>query len=72
MPIRGLGRFYRWLQFDKKDPAYYGKTVTPKDADKVLVRWKVSENEYRVIFGDLHTQTVTAEALAGLEKDLPK
>jgi hypothetical protein len=72
MPIRGLGRFYRWLEFDKKDPAYYGKTVTPKDADKVLLRWKVSDKEYRVIFGDLHTQTVTAEALAGLEKDLPK
>jgi len=72
MPIRGLGRFYRWLQFDKKDPAYYGKTVTPKDADKVLMRWKVSDKEYRVIFGDLHAQTVTAEKLAELEKALPK
>jgi hypothetical protein len=36
------------------------------------MRWKVSDNEYRVIFGDLHTQTVTAEALANLEKNLPK
>jgi hypothetical protein len=72
MPIRGLGRFYNGLQWDKKDPTYYGKTVTPKDADKVLLRWKVSDNEYRVIFGDLHTQTVTAEALAKLEKNLPK
>jgi hypothetical protein len=72
MPIRGLGRFYRWLQHDKKDPAYYGKTVTPKDADKVLMRWKVSDNEYRVIFGDLHAQTVTAEKLAELGAALPK
>jgi hypothetical protein len=72
MPIRGLGRFYRWLQFDKKDPAYYGKTVTPKDADKVLMRWKVSDNEYRIIFGDLHAETVTADALAELEKLLPE
>jgi hypothetical protein len=71
-PIRGLARFYNTLQWDNKDPAYYGKTVTPKDADKVLMRWKVSDNEYRVIFGDLHTQTVTAEALANLEKNLPK
>jgi len=60
------------LQWDKKDRAYYGKTVTPKDADKVLVRWKVSDKEYRVIFGDLHAQTVTAEKLAELEKVLPK
>ena len=72
MPIRGGDLFYDRLQWDKKDPAYYGKTVTPKDTDKVLLRWKVSDNEYRVIFGDLHSQTVTAEALAKLEKNLPK
>jgi len=72
IPIRGLGRFYDLLQYDKKDPAYYGKTVTPKDADKVLMRWKVSDNEYRVIFGDLHAETVSPEKLAELEKALPK
>ena len=72
VPIRGLGRFYVLLYQDKKDPAYYGKTVTPKDADKVLLRWKVSDNEYRVIYGDLHTETVTPEKLAELEAALPK
>ena len=72
MPIRGLGRFYYWLQYDKKHPAYYGKTVTPKDADKVLMRWKVSDNEYRVIYGDLHAETVTPEKLAELEAKLSK
>ena len=72
MPIRGLDKFYGLLRWDKKDPAYYGKAVTPKDADKVLLRWKVSDKEYRVIFGDLHAQTVTAEKLAELEKALPK
>jgi len=75
MPIRGLAMFYNTfdvLQSDKKDRAYYGKIVTPKDTDTVLMRWKVSDKEYRVIFGDLRAQTVTAEALAKLEKDLPK
>jgi hypothetical protein len=72
MPIRGLGAFYMRLEWDKKDRAYYGKIVTPKDADKVLLRWKVSDNEYRVIFGDLHTETVSPERLAELEKALPK
>jgi hypothetical protein len=72
MPIRGLGRFYIWLQADKKDPAYYGKTITPKDTDKVLMRWKVSDSEYRVIFGDLHAETVTPEKLSELEAALPK
>jgi hypothetical protein len=72
MPIRGLGRLYNGLRWDNKDPAYYGMTVTPKDADKVLLRWKVSEKEYRVIFGDLHAETVSPEKLAELEKLLPK
>jgi len=36
--------FYVGLVQDKKHPTYYGKTVTPKDADKVLLRWKVSDN----------------------------
>jgi hypothetical protein len=72
MPIRGLGRFYGVLQWARRDPAYYGQTVTPKDVDKVLMRWKVSDNEYRVIYGDLHAETVTPEKLAELEAALPK
>jgi hypothetical protein len=72
IPLRRLIWFYVRLIQDKKDPAYYGKTVTPKDADKVVMRWKVSENEYRVIFGDLHAETVSPEKLAELEKSLPK
>jgi len=66
-PIRQLIWFYVRLVQDKKDPAYYGKTVTPKDASKVLLRWKLSENKYRLIFGDLHTETVSPERLAELE-----
>jgi outer membrane lipoprotein-sorting protein len=72
IPIAGLCSFYETLVQDKKDPAYYGKIVTPQDADKVLMRWKVSDNEYRVIFGDLRAETVTKEKLAELEKALPK
>ena len=55
-----------------KRARYYGKTVTPKDADKVLMRWKVSDSEYRVIYGDLLAETVTKEKLAELEAALPK
>jgi outer membrane lipoprotein-sorting protein len=72
MPITGLITFYMQLVQEKKDPAYYGENVTPEDADKVLMRWKVSDNEYRVIFGDLQAETVDADVLAELESALPK
>jgi len=65
-PMRFLNKFYIGLA--KKDSAYYGKTVTPKDTDKVLMQWKISDSEYRVIFGDLSAGNVTAEELANLEQ----
>ena len=68
MPIGGLLSFYQTLVQGKKDPAYYGEFVTPEDAGSVLMRWKVSESEYRVIFGDRHAETVTADVLKELEK----
>ena len=68
MPVQSLGMFYMTLVQDKKDPAYYGESVGPGDADAVLLRWKVSEGHYRVIFGDLTAEDVSAERLAELEK----
>jgi hypothetical protein len=70
MSIMAPAFFYEKLVEKDEDPAYYGKTVTPKDADKVLMRWKLSDSEYRVIFGDLSVKTVIAEKLAELEKAL--
>jgi outer membrane lipoprotein-sorting protein len=64
--------FYENLVRQKKDVAYYGDKVTAEDSTKVLIRWKTSDNEYRVIFGDLHAETVTPEKLADLEAALPK
>jgi hypothetical protein len=48
--------------------AAYGKTVGPKDKDKVLLRWKLDDGRYEVIFGDLHSETVAAERLHDLER----
>jgi hypothetical protein len=50
-----------------RDVAYYGKTVGPKDKDKVLLRWKLDDDRYEVIFGDLPADTVTAQRLHHLE-----
>ncbi len=71
MTIHGAAMFYAELVKQGKEPAYYGDTVTAEDTDAVLMRWKISDDEYRVIFGDLTTENVTAEQLAELESQLP-
>lgn len=68
--LKRPGEFYETLVLDEKEPAYYGETVGPDDADKVLLRWKLGDGRYRVIFGDLHADTVTTEALKKLETAL--
>jgi outer membrane lipoprotein-sorting protein len=72
LPIQALGGFYMTLVQEKKEPVYYGKVVKPGDIAQVLLRWKTGENEYRVIFADLHAATVNADTLAKLEAGLPK
>ena len=67
-PVQSLGMFYMTLIQDKKEPAYYGDTVRVQDVQKVLLRWKISEDQYRVIFGDLSTLDVSTEELVELEK----
>jgi hypothetical protein len=68
MPILGLGAFYEELVEDKKDPTYYGDTIGLGDSGKVLLRWRLDNGQYRVIFGDLRAKTVTAEELSELKE----
>lgn len=60
-------QFFGTLQPEGKDPVYYGLTVTAADAEKVLVRWKLDNGQYRVILGDLRIQDVNPSRLAELE-----
>jgi hypothetical protein len=68
LSIQGACLFYGKLVKENKDAAYYGGTVTPQDVEKVLMRWKISDQKYRVIFGDLSTLDINYEELAELEK----
>jgi tetratricopeptide (TPR) repeat protein len=68
LKVQSVGMFYMTLIQDKKEPAYYGESVTVQDADKVLLRWKISDDQYRVIFGDLSALDVSADELDELEK----
>jgi len=50
-----------------KDVAYYGDRVSTRDFDQVLLRWRLDEDSYRVIYGDLRAETVSAARLAEIE-----
>lgn len=58
---------YEYLAQLGKDVVYYGDNIDPIDSDTVLVQWKVSDSEYKVLFGDLRERTVSAEELIRLQ-----
>ena len=60
--------FYDKLIREKKDVVYYGDRISVEDSDKVLMRWKISDDQYRVIFGNLTRKSVNAEELSEIEK----
>jgi hypothetical protein len=68
MNILQVGTFYAQLAGMEKEVVYYGDTVTADNPEAVLLRWKVSDGVYRVVFGDLSAGNFSAEELAELEK----
>ncbi|MBN2314012.1 MAG: hypothetical protein JXM79_08785 [Sedimentisphaerales bacterium] len=71
MKVERIGLNYTTLEKDGKEPAYYGDRVSIETPQAVLFRWKIDENTYRVVFGDLSTKDVTPAELAELEAALP-
>ena len=51
------------MENENKEPVYYGETVKLGDSNKVLLRWKLDDGQYQVIYGDLHAETVTKEKM---------
>ena len=62
-------QYFGTLQTEGKEPVYSGATVTAADVDKVLLRWKLVDGRYRVIFGDLRIEDVDAKRMAELEAE---
>ena len=67
----GFAEFNSVMMSATADAAYFGKIVGPSDKDKVLLRWKLDDGKYQVIFGDLHTETATLAEVRALEKPSP-
>jgi hypothetical protein len=58
---------YEYLTQRVKDVVYYGDSIDPEDSNAVLIQWKLSDGKYRVVFGDLREETVSAEELIKLQ-----
>lgn len=65
--LERVGQIYAALENEGKDPAYYGDKVTADFSHAVLLRWKIGDDRYRVVFGDLSIKNVTSNELAQLE-----
>ena len=65
--LQGPFIFYQKLIHEGNEPVYYGNKVTAEFGNSVLMRWKISDKQYRVIFGNLTVSTVSADELAALE-----
>jgi hypothetical protein len=58
MQISPVALFYQKLANEGREPQYYGATVQPNDSSAVLLRWKVDDQRWRVIYADLRAETV--------------
>ncbi len=65
--IRLASTFFGDLVHDEKEVVYFGHSVRCNDAASVLMRWKIGDDQYRVVWGDLQASTVTGAQLLQLE-----
>jgi hypothetical protein len=55
-----------------EEAVYYGDKADLKDSNAVLVHWKLSDGQYKVISGDLQEKTVSADELIRLQAEMLK
>jgi len=62
-----MSKFYEYLVEHGKDAVYYGDSIDREDSNAVLMHWKLSDDKYMVILGDLREREVSAEELIKLQ-----
>ena len=50
-----------------REVVYYGDHVDPRDGMAILMQWRIDDNKYGVILGDLSARTVSATTLIWLQ-----
>ncbi len=67
-----LGQFYEDLTNQGRDVVFYGESADPKDRHAILMHWKLSDGQYRIIYNDLTARTVSPSALIRLQSRMLK
>ncbi len=71
-----LGRFREALLAQGREVVYYGESAQLNDPHAILMYWRLDEDQYGVIFGDLSARTVSGRTLIRLQshmlRDTPK
>ncbi len=58
---------YEQLVNQGREAVYYGEGTDRQDSNSVVLHWKVSGGEYRVMFGDTREKTVSSGELIKLQ-----
>ncbi|HUT90390.1 MAG TPA: hypothetical protein VMY37_12890 [Thermoguttaceae bacterium] len=53
-----VAAFFMKLANEQREPEYFGATVKPGDSEAILLKWRLDDGRYRVIYGDLRAETV--------------
>lgn len=62
-----LANFRESLLAQGREVVYYGDSAELNDPHAILMHWKLDEDRYGVIFGDLSARTVSAKILITLQ-----
>jgi len=65
--LSGLVSFRDSLIAQGREVVYYGDRADPKDKMAILMHWKLSDDQYGVILGDLSARTVSSTTLIRLQ-----
>ena len=66
----GIERLYEYLTYDGKDAVYYGGNMDLADTDAVVMHWKLSDGNYKVILANSQIKTVSAEELIKIQAQM--
>jgi len=58
---------YQYLLDKGEEVFFYSPGIAQKDSNAILLQWKLSDGNYRVIFTNLREETVSAEELIKLQ-----